>query len=103
TFELRQVIHPTYSPGYMRQATLDDLDLAAQWLVEFTEEAHATVENLTLDQAREQAQKKIELSGLYLWQDEEPVSLAGTTRPTPNGIAIGPVYTPPQFRGKGYA
>jgi predicted GNAT family acetyltransferase len=29
--------------------------------------------------------------------------LAGAARPTVNGIAIGPVYTPPQFRGKGYA
>ena len=31
------------------------------------------------------------------------VSLAGFGSRTPNGIRIGPVYTPPDFRGKGYA
>ena len=33
----------------------------------------------------------------------EPVSLAGLARPTRNAAAIGPVYTPPEFRGCGYA
>jgi predicted GNAT family acetyltransferase len=32
-----------------------------------------------------------------------PVSLAAFCGPTPNGMRIGPVYTPPQYRGKGYA
>ncbi len=31
------------------------------------------------------------------------VSLAGKTRPMPHGIVIGPVYTPPELRGHGYA
>ena len=39
-----------------------------------------------------------------LWEDGgEPVSLAGWGGPTPNGIRIGPVYTPPELRGRGYA
>jgi hypothetical protein len=29
--------------------------------------------------------------------------MTGNTGPTPNGIRIGPVYTPPEHRGKGYA
>jgi hypothetical protein len=40
---------------------------------------------------------------LYLWEDGEPVSLCGVGGPTPNGIRIGPVYTPPASRGRGYA
>ena len=28
---------------------------------------------------------------IFLWQDEEPVSLAGAGGRTPNGIRIGPV------------
>jgi predicted GNAT family acetyltransferase len=41
---------------------------------------------------------------LLLWEDEgEPVSLAGWGGPTPNGIRIGPVYTPPELRSRGYA
>ena len=31
------------------------------------------------------------------------VSLSGFGGPTPNGIRIGPVYTPPEHRGRGYA
>ena len=40
----------------------------------------------------------------YLWVDEgRPVSLAGAGGLTPNGIRVGPVYTPPELRGRGYA
>jgi hypothetical protein len=103
TFELRQVIHPTYSPGQLRQATLDDLELLAQWYVEFVEEALYTIESTTLDAARMRVQSRIESGVFYVWEDGEVVSLAGVTRPTATGICIGPVYTPPHQRGRGYA
>jgi len=32
----------------------------------------------------------------------KPVSLAGFGGPTPNGLRIGPVYTPPEHRGHGF-
>ena len=32
-----------------------------------------------------------------------PVSLAGFSGPTPTGIRVGPVYTPPPHRRLGYA
>jgi predicted GNAT family acetyltransferase len=41
--------------------------------------------------------------GLALWEDGRPVSLAGWGGRTPNGIRVGPVYTPPAARGRGYA
>src|SRR4029450_8510853 len=42
-------------------------------------------------------------AGFWLWQDEgRPVSLAGFGGPTPWGIRIGPVYTPPELRRRGY-
>ena len=41
--------------------------------------------------------------GLVVWDDGGPVSLAGFGGPTPNGIRLGPVYTPPDKRGRGYA
>jgi hypothetical protein len=31
------------------------------------------------------------------------MSLAGFSGPTPTGIRIGPVYTPPELRRRGYA
>jgi hypothetical protein len=42
-------------------------------------------------------------SGVALWIDEEPVSFAGYGGRTPNGIRVGPVYTPPELRRRGYA
>ena len=41
--------------------------------------------------------------GLVIWEHDGPVSLAGYAGPTPNGIRVGPVYTPPHLRGHGYA
>jgi uncharacterized protein len=42
--------------------------------------------------------------GIALWEDGgEPVSLVAWGSPTPTGIRIGPVYTPPEHRGRGYA
>jgi predicted GNAT family acetyltransferase len=41
---------------------------------------------------------------LYVWEDRgKVVSVAGAGGRTPNGIRIGPVYTPPEQRGRGYA
>ena len=43
-------------------------------------------------------------TGFWLWEDHgEPVSLSGFSGPTPTGIRIGPVYTPPEHRKHGYA
>lgn len=102
-FELRQVIHPSYSPGRMRHATPDDLELVAQWNVDFVAEALAGIEARDLDGARRRAERGIAAQMIYLWDDGGPVSLAGLSRPTAHGISIGPVYTPPDRRGRGYA
>ena len=92
-------------PGSARVATLDDRDLVLRWWIAFGDEvlheggpgrerAEATVDHKLSDPA----------SGILLWEDGgKPVSLAGWGGPTPNGIRIGPVYTPPELRGHGYA
>jgi len=41
--------------------------------------------------------------GFALWEDGEVVSLSGFGGETPHGIRIGPVYTPPRLRRRGYA
>ena len=43
-------------------------------------------------------------AGWMLWLDGQgtPVSLAGYSSPTPNGIRLAPVYTPPEHRRQGY-
>ncbi|MEA2521918.1 MAG: uncharacterized protein QOI81_1564, partial [Actinomycetota bacterium] len=41
--------------------------------------------------------------GFWLWEDGEPISLAGHHDVPRAGSRIGPVYTPPEHRNQGYA
>jgi predicted GNAT family acetyltransferase len=92
-------------PGSPRVATADDRELVLRWWIAFGDEVlHEG------GPGRENAGTMIDhrlaspRSGILLWEDEgEPVSLAGWGGPTPNGIRVGPVYTPPELRGRGYA
>ncbi|MCC6488510.1 MAG: GNAT family N-acetyltransferase, partial [Candidatus Hydrogenedentes bacterium] len=102
-FVLSEVVHPPYSPGRMRLATPDDLELATQWQMDFVAEALAGVEPVDPEKTRRNVERRIAAQTFYLWDDGGPVSLAGTARPTLHGIAIGPVYTPSHLRGRGYA
>ena len=104
-YALEQVEPLPAVPGSARVATADDRALALRWWVAFGEEVlHEG------GPGRERAEASVDHklssanSGLLLWEDGgEPVSLAGWGGPTPNGIRIGPVYTPPELRGHGYA
>ena len=41
---------------------------------------------------------------MYLWEDGGcPVSMARIGRRMPHGATVGPVYTPAELRGRGYA
>jgi predicted GNAT family acetyltransferase len=57
----------------------------------------------TLEHAGETADYWIRGGGLRVWEDDTPVSMAGASGPTPNGIRVGAVYTPPEKRRRGYA
>ena len=89
--------------GAMRSAVDDDRPLLVEWLEAFGEEA------LPEGEARGEVESTVdhrlgaENAGLVLWEDGGPVSVAGFGGSTPNGIRIGPVYTPPELRGRGYA
>lgn len=104
-FELREVNWPQKAPGELRLATTDDADLAARWFVDFEAEA------LPGEPAPElggRARKAVEEGRLYFWKVAEgdvwrAVSMVAASRTLPHGRNIGPVYTPPSERGKGYA
>jgi predicted GNAT family acetyltransferase len=90
-------------PGAMRPATVRDRDLLFGWIVAFGDEA---LEDPDPERTARILDLRLREGGpsLYLWEDRgEPVSLVGTAGPTPSGIRIGPVYTPPEHRRKGYA
>lgn len=101
-FALRTVCHPPYSPGALRPATTADQELAVQWFQAFAREA-LPAEEEEEDHLRQSVRQKIADGQLFFWVDSQPVSLVGVARPTARGISIGPVYTPPAYRGRGYA
>jgi uncharacterized protein len=93
------------APGSARLASEGDRELVLQWMLAFADEALHD-EGLGRDGAEQIFDYRISspAAGFLLWVDGgEPVSFAGWGGPTPNGIRVGPVYTPPELRGRGYA
>lgn len=99
-FEARTVANLSLSPGEMRFAHIDDYSLMARWIVGLSE---AIGEPVSLESAKSRAEKLIKHQELYIWDNGGPVSIAGVSRPMKNGTTIDLVYTPPEYRGKGYA
>lgn len=85
-------------PGRPRPADLEDLDVAVRWMSAFESETglHPTdVESL--------ARERLEAERLWLWERAESVvALAGRTAALAGVSRIGPVYTPPEHRRRGY-
>ena len=99
-YKLTEVSAPDGVPGRLRPAAEREHDLLVRWVKAFVDEAigaaphpdpSGLVERLT------------QAGALFVWDHGEPVSMASSNRPTPNGIAVNLVYTPPEKRGRGYA
>jgi len=101
-FRLRHVVAPRPTAGVMRPAEPGDRNVLIEWMIAFGREAlpEANAEGVAeaVDEWLAGIGRRI-----FLWDEDGPVSLVGAGGETPNGIRIGPVYTPPRFRGRGYA
>jgi uncharacterized protein len=102
-FAADHVDEPRPTTGAMRDYERRDRDLAVRWMDEFVAEAlpdgpHPETSEDFVDRREEDPD-----AGLVIWEDDGAVSLAGFGGRTPNGIRVGPVYTPPDLRGRGYA
>jgi predicted GNAT family acetyltransferase len=102
-FSLARVRPVSGVAGSMRSAVEADRPLLYKWLRAFGEEALPEGEARGEVDAVVEHRLGAENAGLVLWEDGGPVSLAGYGGSTPNGIRVGPVYTPPELRGRGYA
>ena len=104
-FRLQRVTHPGRpAAGGWRIAEPRDRELVASWLQAFLAEAlpGQPSPGEPLELADRWIARRHRL--LYLWEDHGAVvSLVGAGAETPHGIRIGPVYTPPSERGRGYA
>jgi len=104
-YALREVADVPHAPGSRREATQADYDVLLEWFSDFAREALHEGEP-GAEQHERQIRMRLDSAdgGIALWEDGGiAVSLCGYGSPTPSGTRIGPVYTPPAFRGRGYA
>lgn len=105
-YQLDAVTFPPPVDGVSRPARVGDAEELADMWIAFEEEAIGQVEDA--NGTRESVRMRIETQSprLGAWVHEvggQMVSISGHKGPTPNGIRIGPVYTPPHLRRRGYA
>jgi predicted GNAT family acetyltransferase len=87
------------APGELVRATAAERAVALDWFTAFAREATPDSPN----DAEEAVDRFIDGGRLYLWLDPQPVTMAGIAGQTAHGARVGPVYTPPALRGRGYA
>ena len=99
-YQLTSVKMPAPIAGRLRRAGQADLPLVQEW-------AHAlVVETGSSDDAAgiaDVVERAVRTERLYVWDDAGPVAMAASAGPTPNGVRVTLVYTPPRWRGRGYA
>jgi predicted GNAT family acetyltransferase len=98
-FKLEKVEFLSQVKGNFRLATENNKELLKRWHDAFCLEALGTIES----DSESWAERRLHEGTAYLWQDEIPVSIACIARLTPNGAGISMVYTPPEYRKRGYA
>ena len=100
-FRLDALVPPDPAPGGVpRLATARDRDLLIEWFGAFTIE----VGDLGREDHGAAADERLSYGGVTIWEaGGVPVSIAGVTRAVGGMVRVGPVYTPPALRGRGYA
>ena len=93
----------------MRRATLADTDVCLAWFQAFAADA-AEQAGRTEGEGheeyftREDMVERIDAGRVWLWEVAgEPVHLTGFNAPSFGVARVGPVYTPKEHRGRGYA
>lgn len=101
--EIREVNEIKPVDGIYRLAAPEDAKLVAEWMIEFQMEALTS--EMDYEAALKKAVKQIEEGKIHFLEDTEKkiVSMAIAARKLAKGITITYIYTPEEFRGKGYA
>ncbi|HEY6378001.1 MAG TPA: GNAT family N-acetyltransferase [Candidatus Dormibacteraeota bacterium] len=99
------VVGPAAVAGSLRPAAESDRELLVGWYIGFMSEALGEDEP---EEARRIVEARLrdasDASGLRIWEDADgaPATMVGFGLPTPHGIGIAPVWTPPERRRQGF-
>jgi hypothetical protein len=104
---LREAMHileevkdpPRPARGELRIADAGERPLLVAWTQDFVTEAGLA----GATQAESIVDGRMRRNGLLVWQDDQAVSMVGVTPEVAGVVRIGPVYTPPALRRRGYA
>lgn len=109
-FELTSVIDPQPVPGRLRSAEVEEAERVRGWMdafhVDADEQAGRSGEATEGDSPTiDMVVRRIESDRVWLWEDGSgtPVHLTGCSHASFGAQRIGPVYTPAEHRGHGYA
>jgi hypothetical protein len=108
--ELGDLSIPAPVPGGLVAATEDDVELVAEWFTAFMGDADEQAGRPRGASAhdipeRSDLLRRIRAGCLWFWVDDtgERVHLTGANPPAFGVSRLGPVYTPPSQRGRGWA
>lgn len=97
-YSLERVLPPRKrAPGVLRRAAPRDMDFLGEWALVYAREVGTKVDVGAF------FRRMVERRSMYLWDDRGPrcaVTVSGLTK---NGARISSVYTPADFRRRGYA
>lgn len=98
TYRLDQLVWPVEDvPGQLRKGRIEEEDLIAKWARAFAEEQPVSVD------VSEFMLRKLSEGDLYVWDNRGAKTILSLSGRAGKGIRITGVYTPPEFRGSGYA
>ena len=108
--ELGAPVWPAPVPGGLQAATRDDLDLVMEWFGAFMGDADEQAGRPRGASAHEvpdrtEVLRRLHTGRLWFWVNQagERVHLTGVSPPSFGVARVGPVYTPPTQRGRGWA
>jgi hypothetical protein len=108
--ELGELVWPAPVPGGLRAAAQDDVDLVREWFGAFMGDADEQAGRPRGASAHEvpgraEILRRLRTGSLWFWvsQAGERVHLTGVSPPSFGVARIGPVYTPPGQRARGWA
>jgi RimJ/RimL family protein N-acetyltransferase len=105
--ETQQAIHaltavtepPYHTDGYFRAAGSIDREQLITWERDFAAETGIG----SSQQAERMVDRRLASGRQFVWDNHGPACTAGINAPIAGTARIGPVYTPPELRGRGYA
>lgn len=97
-YELVRAPQVTRVGGHMRNASLDDRDLAVAWMRGFYADVGEEARGF-----EPEVERRLEVGHFWLWEDGTPASMVAYSEPVEGVVRVQAVYTPPERRNRGYA